>query len=177
MAREFFVRAWIRRHLVVYALSHIVVMAIIAMWIATMGARRAAFAIAPWAFAALSLLAGLAFEIARKMRAPEQEHPMADSYTQALGVPAASGLLLGVVVGAGMVALGLTALLTGRVGLIALATLAAAVALAASSIARFRSRPTAAAAKRSEAAVGVAAMATHVVVIAVLLVAHGLRVS
>ena len=177
MAREFFVREWFRRHLVVYALSHIVVMAIIAMWIATMGAPRAAFAGAPWAFAVLSLFAGLAFEIARKMRAPEQEHPMADSYTQALGVRVASGLLLGVVVGAGVVALGLTALLTGRVGMIALATLAAAVLLAASSIARFRSRPTAATAKRSEAAVGVAALATHVVVIAVLMAAHGLRVS
>ena len=177
MAREFFVREWIRRHLVVYALSHIVVMAIVAMWIATMGAPRAAFASAPWAFAALSLFAGLAFEIARKMRAPEQEHPMADSYTQALGVRTASGLLLGVVVGAGMVALGLTALLTGRVGMIALATLGAVVVMAALSITRFRLRPTPAAAKRSEAAVGIAALATHVVVIAALLAAHGLRVA
>lgn len=177
MAREFFVREWIRRRLVVYALSHIVVMAIIAMWIATMGSARAAFASAPWAFAALSLFAGLAFEIARKMRAPEQEHPMADSYTQALGVRTASGLLLGVVIGAAMSALGLLALLTGGVGMIALATLGAAVMLAALSIRRFQSRPTPASAKRSEAAVGVAALATHVVVIATLLAAHGLRVG
>ena len=79
MAREFFVREWLRAHLVAYALSHIVVMAILAMWIATMGASGAANAAAPWAFAVLSLFAGLAFEVARKMRAPEQEHPMADS--------------------------------------------------------------------------------------------------
>ena len=177
MAREFFVREWIRRHLVVYALTHIVVMVMIAMWIATMGSPRAAVASAPWAFAALSLFAGLAFEIARKMRAPEQEHPMADSYTQALGVHAASGLLLGVVVAAGMAALGLTALLTGRVGLVALATLGAAVVMAALPITRFWSQPTPAAAKRSEAAVGIAALATHVVVIAALISAYGLRVA
>jgi hypothetical protein len=177
MAREFFVRAWIRRHLVVYALTHIVVMAILAMWIATMGAPRAVHAAASWAFAALSLFAGLAFEIARKMRAPEQEHPLADSYTQALGVPRASLLLVGTVIGAALAAIGLTSLLTGRVGMIAVVPVGAVAVLAALSIARFRSRPTPAAARRSEAAVGVAALATHVVVIATLLVAHGLKVA
>jgi 4-hydroxybenzoate polyprenyltransferase len=176
MAREFFVRDWIRRHLIVYALSHIVVMAIVAMWIAAMGSPRASTTSAPWVFAALSLFAGLAFEIARKIRAPEQEHPLADSYTQALGVPAASRLLVAVVIGASVAALGLTALLTGRVGLVALSVLAASVALAVTYVARFRSRPTPAAAKRSEAAVGVAALATHLVVIAALIAAHGLVV-
>jgi 4-hydroxybenzoate polyprenyltransferase len=177
MAREFFVRVWIRRHLVVYALTHIVVMAILAMWIAAMGSPRAALVSAPWLFAALSLFAGLAFEIARKLRAPEQEHPLADSYTQALGVPAASRLLLGVVIGASIAALALTALVAGRVGTIAPATLAIAAGIAAMAIARFRSRPTPASARRSEAAVGIAALTTHVVVIAALVVAHGLRVA
>ena len=177
MAREFFVRAWIRRHLVVYALTHIVVMAVLAMWIATMGAPRALHAPASWAFAALSLFAGLAFEIARKMRAPEQEHPLADSYTQALGVPGASGLLAATVVGAAIAAIALTSLLTGRVGMIAVVSVGAAAVLAAQSIARFCSRPTPAAARRSEAAVGVAALATHAVVIATLVVAHGLRLA
>ena len=177
MAREFFVRQWIRRHLIVYAVTHVVVMAILAMWIATMGASGAVSSVAPWAFAALSVFAGLAFEIARKMRAPEQEHPMADSYTQALGVRAASTLLLGVVVGAAVAALGLTALLSGRVGAVALAALAAAVVIAAQCIERFRIRPTPALAKRSEAAVGVAALATHVVVICVLLASHGVELG
>ena len=174
MAREFFVRDWIRHHLIVYALSHIVVMGIVAMWIAVMGLPRAPLEASPWLFAALSILAGLAFEIARKIRAPEQEHPLADSYTQALGVPAASWLLIGVVGGAAVTALGLTAVVSGHVGAVALASLVAAVALAVTMVMRFRSRPTPATAKRSEAAVGMAALATHVVVIATLLVAHGL---
>jgi 4-hydroxybenzoate polyprenyltransferase len=175
MAREFFVRHWIRRHLIVYALSHIIVMAIVAMWIAAMGSPRAASERAPWVFAALSLFAGLAFEIARKIRAPEQEHPLADSYTQALGVPAASRLLLGVVLGAGVAALALTAVLTGGVGMIVTVTLVGVVSLAGVAVTRFRSRPTPASAKRSEAAVGVAALATHVAVIATLIAAHGLE--
>lgn len=177
MAREFFVRDWLRGHLVIYALSHIVVMAILAMWIATMGAPRAATATAPWGFAMLSLFAGLAFEIARKIRAPEQEHPMADSYTQALGVRTASGLLLGVVVGAAIVALALVALLSGRVGVIAAGALGASVLVAALSIVRFRARPTPASAKRSESAVGIAALATHLIVIVTLLADHGVRIA
>src|SRR5687768_5543739 len=113
MAREFFVRDWIRRHLIVYALSHIVVMGIVAMWIAAMGSPNAMRSAGPWSFAALSILAGLAFEIARKIRAPEQEHPLADSYTQALGVPAASWLLVAVVCAAALAALALTAVVSG----------------------------------------------------------------
>ena len=176
MAREFFVREWLRAHLVVYALSHIVVMAMLAMWVATMGAGAPTTAASPWAFALLSLFAGLAFEIARKIRAPEQEHPMADSYTQALGVGRAAGMLLGVVLGAAGAALWLMVILSGGMGFIALVILLGAVGAAVVAIARFRSRPTAAAAKRSESAVGVAALATHLVVIATLVAAHGVRI-
>ncbi len=174
MAREFFVREWIRRHLIVYALSHIVVMGMAAIWVAAMGSSQAWRATASWSFAALSILAGLAFEIARKIRAPEQEHPLADSYTQALGVATASRLLVGVVGSAALVALALTSLISGRIGVVVLGTLVAAVALAVVTVMRFRARPTPASAKRSEAAVGLAALATHAVVIGALLVAHGL---
>ncbi len=177
MAREFFVRAWLRTHLVIYALTHIVVMAILAMWIASMGAPRAVSAPAPWAFAMLSLFAGLAFEVARKIRAPEQEHPMADSYTQALGIAPAAGMLLGVVLGAAAAAMWLVVMISGGVGRVAAATLVVAVGVAALAIIGFRSRPTPASAKRSESAVGVAALATHLVVIVTLVAAHGVRVA
>jgi 4-hydroxybenzoate polyprenyltransferase len=177
MAREFFVRTWLRAHLVVYALSHIIVMAILAMWVATMGAPNATAAAAPWAFAVLSLFAGLAFEVARKIRAPEQEHPMADSYTQALGIGPAAAMLLAVVLGAAVAALWLTVMLSGVAGPVALMVLAGAVAAATVAIARFRSRPTPASAKRSEAAVGIAALATHLVVILTLVAAYGVRIT
>ena len=174
MAREFFVREWIRRHLIVYALSHMVIMPILAMWVATMGSPRAHDAPAAWAFAALSLLAGLAFEIARKIRSPEQEHPMADSYTQALGVRAASAVLAGLVVATAAASLLLASLATGGVPVAAYAALVATVGLAGAAILRFRARPTPASVRTSEAAVGVATLATHVIVIAAVVAAHGL---
>jgi hypothetical protein len=139
-----------------------------------MGSPRATGSPAVWAFAALSLLAGLAFEIARKIRAPEQEHPMADSYTQALGIRAASTVLLAVVVASALAALLLSILATGDASLAAYAALGVSVLLAAAAITRFRLHPTAASVKTSEAAVGVATLATHVIVIVAVVVTHGL---
>ena len=175
MAREFFVRVWLRRHLIVYALTHIVVMVFLAMWIGTMGSAHAASTVAPWLFAGVSVLAGLTFEIARKIRAPEQEHPLADSYTQALGIPAASRLLAVLTVATAISALSLTVVLTGRLGVVAFAAMASVVVAAATALARFRIQPTPRGAKRSEAAVGVAALVTHGVIIGALLMDHGVR--
>jgi 4-hydroxybenzoate polyprenyltransferase len=173
MTREFFAREWLRRRLLVYATSHMLVMPLAALWVATMAAPRAAGSVTVWAFAALSFLAGLAFEIARKMRAPELEHPLADSYTQTLGIPAASVLLFTVVVAASGAALVLTTLLVGAAALGTMGVLGAAVILAGWALAGFLRRPTSAAAKRSEAAVGIAALATHLVPLAALLMARG----
>jgi 4-hydroxybenzoate polyprenyltransferase len=173
MTREFYRRAWLRARLVAYALSHMLVMPLVALWVATMGAPRAAASPTVWAFAMLSFLAGLAFEIARKIRAPESEHPLADSYTQALGVPAATALLFVVVIAAAAAALALTVLAAKVAGAGVLAALAAAIVLAGWALASFRRRPTAAAAKRSEAAVGIAALTTHLVPVVALLMTRG----
>jgi hypothetical protein len=84
---------------------------------------------------------------------------------------------MGTVLGAALVAVALAARLGNGIGVIPVAAVAAAVVLAAHAVARFHARPTPALARRSEAAVGIAALATHVVVIATLLVAHGVRVT
>lgn len=177
MAREFFVRDWIRKHLVIYAISHMAVMPIIAMWVAAMGSPRASESPAAWAFAALSLLAGLAFEIARKIRAPEEEHPMADSYTRALGIHRASAVLLCVVMASALASLLLSSLATGGISAAAYAALGGSVLLAAAAIVRFRLRPTPGSAKTSEAAVGIATLTTHAVVIVAVLARHGLAIQ
>jgi 4-hydroxybenzoate polyprenyltransferase len=173
MSREFYVRAWLRARLIAYALSHMLVMPLVALWVATMGAPRAVASPAVWALAALSFLAGLAVEMARKIRPPELEHPLADSYTQALGVPAATALIFGVVIATTAAALALTVLTANVAGAGSLAALGAAIALAGWALASFRRCPTSAAAKRSEAAVGIAALATHLVPVAALLMARG----
>jgi hypothetical protein len=172
MTREFFVREWLRRHLLVYAVSHMLVMPLATFWVATMAAPTAVHSRAVWVLAALSFLAGLAVEIARKIRPPELEHPLADSYTQALGVTAASAVLLGVVVATTAVALLLT-VIVGTAGTGTIAGLGAALALSAAVLVVFRQRPTLRAAKRAEAVVGMAALTTHLVPIAALLAARG----
>lgn len=173
MTREFFVREWLRRHLVIYALSHMLVMPLVTFWVATMAAPAAVHSRAVWIFATLAFFAGLAFEIARKMRAPELEHPLADSYTQSLGVPIASTLLFGVVIATSVVALMLTLSIAGGTGMGALVALGAAIVAAGWALTIFRLRPTTGAAKRVEAAVGLAALTTHLVPVVTLLLARG----
>jgi hypothetical protein len=102
---------------------------------------------------------------------------MADSYTQALGIRAASALLVGTVLGAAGAAVGLLSLLGGGMGIMSIVTVAAAVGLAARAVMRFHHSPTPDSARRSEAAVGLAAITTHLVVVATLLFAHGVRVA
>jgi hypothetical protein len=176
MAREFFARDWLRPRLMVYALSHLLVMPLVALWIAAMAAPNALGTRPVAAFAVLALLAGLAFEIARKIRAPEVEHPLADSYTQSLGVAMACIVLLAALLGATAAGLTLTGLVV-RVGLAALAVSGAATLLAAYAIARFGQTPTVAATRRAEAAVGVATLVTHLVPVVTIVLARGVGVA
>ena len=176
MAREFFAREWLRPRLMVYALSHMLVMPLVALWIAAMAAPGALGTRPVTAFAVLSLLAGLAFEIARKIRAPEVEHPLADSYTQSLGIAMACIVLLAAVLGATAAGLALTALLA-RVGVGALVVSGAAALLAAYAIARFRHTPTVASTRRAEAAVGIATLVTHLVPVVTIVLVRGVGVA
>jgi 4-hydroxybenzoate polyprenyltransferase len=165
MEREFWMSRWLRGHLMVYALSHMAVMLLIVGWVASMGASAATHQPMIWALGGLVFLAGLVFEIARKIRAPEDERPMADSYTRALGIPRASGLLALLTVVTGIAAsaiaqrLGSSGALTGS---IVTGVLSLLVVLAAT---RFALRPTRRGASIAEAAAGISIMAAHVMVV------------
>jgi hypothetical protein len=173
MAREFFAGAWLRGRILAYALSHMLVMPLVALWAAAMGAPAALGSAPVLLFAALAFLAAFAFEVARKLRAPEDEHPLADSYTQSLGIPGAVTLLLVIVALAAAAALGLTVVTTAMMPVPALA-LALPLAIAGWALHVFRVRPTRRAAQHSEAAVGFAALALHVVPIVAIIAAYGL---
>jgi 4-hydroxybenzoate polyprenyltransferase len=174
MAREFFVRDWLRRHLMWYALSHMVVMLLLVAWVATMGARVAARSPATWALAALVFASGLAFEMGRKMRAPENEHPLADSYTQALGVRAATIVLsavIAIVLGLTMVT---TVVVSERMPLWVIAAGVVGLSLALATLTQFRQRPVPGAAKRVEAGVGLSILAMHGALLASVLYARSI---
>ena len=176
MAREFFAPRWLRARLVLYALSHMLVMPLLVLWVmamaspAAVGAATAA-ALAPVALtAALAFAAGLAVEVARKVRAPADERPMADSYTGALGIGGAMRLLVGATLAAALLAEWLLVRLAGGAPpALASAAVGAGCAVALWAAASFARAPTGANAKRVEVAAGVAVLLAHVAVVGVLL--------
>jgi hypothetical protein len=168
MAREFFARTWLRGRLMVYALSHMIVMPLVAWWAMTMQPDVPVTVITTsggLAFAGLAFFGGLAFEMARKMRAPKDEHPQADSYTKALGVRAAAIVLCIVVVVAQAVIVLCAASLRGAASAGVLAVAVAATIGVLWAAHAFTREATAAAAKRLEAIVGVSLLVGHIAVI------------
>lgn len=85
MRYEFWVSDYLKKRLVLYALTHMLIMPLLIGWLWV--SYRPSWPLPPRFFmlAALSLLGGFAFEIARKVRAPEAERPGIDSYSRAMG--------------------------------------------------------------------------------------------
>ncbi len=83
MAREFFLGRWLRKHLVVYAVSHNPVVACLALfcWACT----DADWSYTMAAYFAVVSLGSLVFEVGRKFRLPSEEVPGVESYTSVLG--------------------------------------------------------------------------------------------
>ena len=86
MRYEFGVPVWLRARLLLYAISHMLIMPLVISWL------WLAYASAPmfWSaggvlLALLSLLGGFAFELARKIKTPPAERSVVDSYSKTLG--------------------------------------------------------------------------------------------
>lgn len=91
MAKEFFVGDWLKKNLLLYALSHMMIASITVVWI--LSAFRAEGNHLKWLIT-LPFLAGMVYEIARKLRGSEEERKTVDSYSQILGHRKAGALLL-----------------------------------------------------------------------------------
>ncbi len=172
MAVEFFCGAWLEKRLVLYALSHMLVMPMSLIWMAQMGARDATLPITVGALAGLSFLSGAAFEVTRKLKAPEDERDTIDSYTKVLGTTRAPVVVMALLaLGTATLAYLLDVLFDGPVGPTWLAVLVAAMLPALWALQRFRSTPSAKAAKTCEGMVALCMLSGYVV----LLVAIGLE--
>lgn len=169
MAREFFVRDWLRRHIMWYAFSHMVVMVALVVWVATMGRPGASRAPATWMLLLLVYATGLAFEMGRKMRAPQDEHPLADSYTQSLGIRVATILLALVVVLVSVLTLVTANVVNGRIPSFMIVAALGGGVLAVGVIRQFRQRPERREVKRLEAGVGLSILAMHGALLATLI--------
>jgi hypothetical protein len=87
MAKEFFVGQWLRQHLMVYAISHLLIMPLLAMVVFGFATGRYLWQ-APvwfWIYAFAGFFVMFQWEIARKIRAPDREEDGVDSYTKILG--------------------------------------------------------------------------------------------
>ena len=94
MTMEFFCRQWLSARLMVYALSHMMVMPLLAWWCVQLALPGHGINANAGLLAALFFVAGLAFEITRKTRGPEEERPTVDSYSRVLGPRRAAWLVL-----------------------------------------------------------------------------------
>lgn len=92
MRYEFFVGHWLQERLLLYAASHMLVMPLVIAWVWL--AFNPALNNGVGLLAALSLLAGFAFEVARKIHAPAAERATVDSYSKAIGYRTSIALVL-----------------------------------------------------------------------------------
>lgn len=108
MLKEFFVGPWLKRHFLLYAVSHMLIMPLLALVVFSVGTDRH-FWEAPawfWLYAFVGFFVTFNWEVSRKIRAPEEEIEGVDSYTKVFGrYGAAYVVLLIRLVDTGMVAL------------------------------------------------------------------------
>ncbi|MBT9558942.1 MAG: hypothetical protein IV100_23120 [Myxococcales bacterium] len=106
MRYEFFASEWLRDHIVVYAITHNPVVALL-MMVPLAGAAGGSpigdSGVLTWL--GLASVSSLGFEVGRKLRAPENEKPMQDTYTQSLGISRAVALTLVIHAGSAVLAL------------------------------------------------------------------------
>lgn len=177
MAKEFFVGEWLEKRLVLYALSHMIVMPMALIWMATIGVAHLPMAFAlPLTIgllAALSFASGASFEVTRKLKAPEDERETVDSYTKALGLSMAPLVAIAFLLLGAALQIALVSELTGAVAWYWAAIIVAGLAPAVVALMRFRTAPSAAAAKRNESLVGVAMLAGYAVLLAASVAGRG----
>lgn len=96
MLKEFFVGEWLKRHFLVYASVHMLIMPLLSLVVYSF-ATGEYFWSAPgwyWLYSLVSFFVAFNWEISRKIRAPEEEIDGVDSYTRLFGTYGAAYLVL-----------------------------------------------------------------------------------
>lgn len=96
MLKEFFVREWLKRHFLAYALSHMTLMPLLSLFVFSFATQRYPWEAPPifWMYSLVGFFVTLNWEVSRKIRAPEQEIEGVDSYTKIFGTYGAAYLVL-----------------------------------------------------------------------------------
>nr|WP_298172111.1 hypothetical protein [uncultured Pseudomonas sp.] len=177
MAKEFFVGAWLNRHLTWYAVSHMLVMPLLVYWLANLAQPGVRLGDELLAMMLLAFVSGFCFEITRKTKGPEEERSSIESYSRIFGT-AGSALVVMLLVSA-MLAnqLWLIRLLAGELPTWSLSVLGGFYLLALWQIGRFLRAPNAKARGHNEAVVALTMLAGYAVLIAVAAQTHGLQLN
>ena len=154
MSMEFGVSHWLKSRPAIYAASHMVILALIAGYVA------GSFAALP--FLALAYSNGVVLEIGRKVRAPADEEPGVETYSSLYGSTRALGLWVAAIVTSATIAL---AALWNIAHFLIFATLIGVAALACLGVGHaFLRRGNGKAAGRIEAASGIWLLVTFLIV-------------
>lgn len=114
MRYEFFIGSWLNKHLLLYALTHMLVMPMIILWVYSSFHPDLDILFPLYILAGLSLFSGFSFEIARKIHAPVSERLGIDSYSKSIGYGGAITLVLLVLLGGVAIQIYLLSLLDAR---------------------------------------------------------------
>lgn len=99
MRYEFFIGSWLNKRLLLYAITHMLVMPLVILWVYSSFHPELNILFPFYVLAGLSLLSGFSFEIARKIHAPVAEKQGIDSYSKSLGYKVSIILVLLVLLG------------------------------------------------------------------------------
>lgn len=99
MRVEFFIPKLLQKNLLVYAITHMLIMPLIIVWIWASRYNVFQINLVLIYLLLLGLLSGFAFEIARKTHAPDAERDTVDSYSKQLGLKNAQYLIIALVFG------------------------------------------------------------------------------
>ncbi len=100
MYKEFFVGEWLSKHVMLYALTHQVITPLLCLFVYAIAAFQASGAWhAPfWLQLAMGAGTGLGWEMSRKVRMPDDEHPQIDTYSKHFGPMVASMMAFAILV-------------------------------------------------------------------------------
>ncbi len=96
MLKELFVRDWLKRHFLVYATSHLLVMPLLSLMVFSFATGHWPWAAPGWflVYAWVGFFVTFNWEVSRKIRAPEDEIEGVDSYTRIFGTYGAAWVVL-----------------------------------------------------------------------------------
>ena len=96
MLREFFARDFLKRHFLLYATSHMLVMPLLSVLVFSFATKRWPWEAPPWfwVYAFVGFFVTFNWEVSRKIRAPEEEIDGVESYTKIFGTFGAANLVL-----------------------------------------------------------------------------------